>query len=163
MRFFYSRFFTKRIMPKSGFKICWILAELFVLKLSENRLPAVNDNGESKTGYLHFLLYWNDLGEQYSTWIVHFLLHCPFKGRGSPSRFLKVTLCCQQWLPAINEAGSSYSTLHSKQYGEYQLSVFNDKLEFMQIMLTNGDSPPKWCSESRLSVVNNTGWINSPL
>jgi hypothetical protein len=36
-------------MPKSDFEICRILVELFVLELSKNRLPAVNDNGESKT------------------------------------------------------------------------------------------------------------------
>jgi hypothetical protein len=54
-RFFTPVFFTKRIiqvsigMPKSDFKICRILVELFVLKLSKNRLPAVNDSGESKT------------------------------------------------------------------------------------------------------------------
>jgi hypothetical protein len=47
-------------------------------------------------------------------------------------------------------------TLRSKPYREYRLSVLNDKLEFMQIMLTNGNSPPKWCGESHLSLVNNT-------
>ncbi len=31
--------------------------------------------------------------------------------------------------------------LHSKQYGEYQQSVVNNKREFMQIILTNSDSP----------------------
>ncbi len=52
---FYSRFFTKLIilvsinMPKSDFEICRILVELFVLELSKNRLPAVDDCGESKT------------------------------------------------------------------------------------------------------------------
>jgi hypothetical protein len=35
-------------MPNSDFKICRIFLELFVLKLSKNQLPAVNDSGESK-------------------------------------------------------------------------------------------------------------------
>jgi hypothetical protein len=95
---FDSRFFTKRIilvsidMRKSDFKICQILVEFFVLKLSKNRLPAVNDRRGVKNkalGNPYFWLFWNALGEQYSTWIVHFLLHCLFKGRGSPSNFLK--------------------------------------------------------------------------
>jgi hypothetical protein len=53
--FFTPIFFTKRIilvsinMPKSDFEICRILVELFVLELSKNRLPVVNDCGESKT------------------------------------------------------------------------------------------------------------------
>jgi hypothetical protein len=48
-------FFTKRLilvsidMLKSNFEICRIFAELFVLKLSKNRLPAVNYSEESKT------------------------------------------------------------------------------------------------------------------
>ncbi len=97
-------------MPKSYIEICQIFVELFVLKLSENqlpknRLPAVDDSGESKikpyTAHIFLLL---KCSEQYSSWIVHFLLHCPFKGKGSPSMFLKITLRCQQWLPAINEA-----------------------------------------------------------
>jgi hypothetical protein len=36
-------------MLKSDFKICQIFAELFVLKLSKNQLPAVNYSEESKT------------------------------------------------------------------------------------------------------------------
>ncbi len=48
-------FFQKRLilisidMPNSNFEICRIFAELFVLKLSKNRLPAVNYSKESKT------------------------------------------------------------------------------------------------------------------
>jgi hypothetical protein len=48
-------FFTKgRIlvsidMPRSDFEIFRIFAELFVIKLSKNRLPAVNYSEESKT------------------------------------------------------------------------------------------------------------------
>ncbi len=45
----------------------------------------------------------------YSTWIVQVLLHCPFKGKGTLSMFLKTTLRCQHWRLAINEAGSSNS------------------------------------------------------
>ena len=47
-------FFTKRLvlvsidMPKSDFEFCQIFVELFVLKISKYRLPAVTDNGESK-------------------------------------------------------------------------------------------------------------------
>jgi hypothetical protein len=44
-------------MPKSDFEIFRIFGELFELKLSKNRLPAVNYNEESKTEPLvtHFL------------------------------------------------------------------------------------------------------------
>jgi hypothetical protein len=47
-------FFTKRLvlvsidMPKSNFEFCRIFVELFVLKISKYRLPAVTDSGESK-------------------------------------------------------------------------------------------------------------------
>ncbi len=45
-------FFTKRLvlvsidMPKSDFEFCQIFVELFVLKISKYRLPAVTDSGE---------------------------------------------------------------------------------------------------------------------
>ncbi len=35
-------------MPKSDFQFCQIFVELFVLKISKYRLPAVTDSGESK-------------------------------------------------------------------------------------------------------------------
>ncbi len=47
-------FFTKRLvlvsidMPKSDFEFCQIFVELFVLKISKYRLPAVTDSGKSK-------------------------------------------------------------------------------------------------------------------
>jgi hypothetical protein len=47
-------FFTKRLvlvsidMPKSDFEFCQIFVELFVLKMSKYRLPAVTDSRESK-------------------------------------------------------------------------------------------------------------------
>jgi hypothetical protein len=151
-------------MPKGDFEIFWIFAELFELKLLKNRLPlSLLQRGVKNTalGNPYFLLFWNVFGEQLSTWVVHFLLHCPFKGRGSPSKILKITLRCQQWLPAVNEAGSRDS--RSNQCGEYWLSVLNDRRKFIQILLTNGDSPPKWCGESQLTLVNNTGNSDSPL
>ncbi len=56
-------------------------------------------------------------------------------------------------------------TLHIKQYGEYRLSVLNDRQEFMQIILTSSDpryedaesrnSRIKQCREYRLSAINN--------
>jgi hypothetical protein len=55
MRFFTPIFFNNQLIlvsidtPKNNFKICQIFAELFVLKLSKNRFPAVNYSEESKT------------------------------------------------------------------------------------------------------------------
>ncbi len=57
-------------------------------------------------------------------------------------------------------------TLRRKQYGEYRLSVLNDRREFMQLILTNSDSLycllrrvailcSKQYGEYRLSAVNN--------
>jgi hypothetical protein len=54
-------------------------------------------------------------------------------------------------------------TLRSVQYGEYRLSVLNDRREFMQIILTNSDPLLKRCGESQLPVVNKMGSIDSPL
>jgi hypothetical protein len=53
--------------------------------------------------------------------------------------------------------------LRCKQYGEYQLSVLNDRQEFMQIILTNGDMRrvptlrSKRYGEYRLSAINDSG------
>jgi hypothetical protein len=48
-------------------------------------------------------------------------------------------------------------TLRIKQYGEYRLSVLNERREFMQLILTNSDSALKLGGESQLFVLNNTG------
>jgi hypothetical protein len=59
-------------------------------------------------------------------------------------------------------------TLRSKQYEEYLLSVLNERREFMQIILTIGDSLLKMMrrvatlhgkqyGENRLSAINNGG------
>jgi hypothetical protein len=54
MRFFDSCFFIKRLvlvsidMPNSDFEMFFKFSWLFVLKLSKNLLPAVNEMGESK-------------------------------------------------------------------------------------------------------------------
>jgi hypothetical protein len=109
-------FFTKRLtlvsidMLKSDFEICRIFAELLILKLSQSTprcqwQRGVKNRALGRSYFDSFKFPWWAVLNR----IVHFLLHCSFKGRGSPSKFLTLSLRCQQWLPAINEAASSDS------------------------------------------------------
>ncbi len=52
-------------------------------------------------------------------------------------------------------------TLCIKQYGEYRLSALNGRPEFLQKIHTFVTLRSKRCEESQLSLVNNTGSINS--
>jgi hypothetical protein len=110
---FWLLFFIKMIilvsidLPKSDFEIFRILVELFVHKLSKNHY-SLSMTARSQKLSLRQPIFLTLL--KCSWWAVFymdspFFVSLSFKGRGSPWMFLKITLLCQQWLPAIKEAG----------------------------------------------------------
>jgi hypothetical protein len=135
--------------PKSDFEFCRIFVVIRIQN-SKNGLPTIIKSGESKI-------------EPSVTPIFDFF-QWPFKGKGSPSKLVKKTPRCHQWIPAMNGVGSM--TLRSKQSEEYRHPAWNGRPEFLQKIQTFvtprcerevATLCSKQYGEYQLSAINNSG------
>jgi hypothetical protein len=100
-RDFFTPFFSLTAYPglnRHGYKRFRVLSNFRGVICTFKKSIAVFDSGESKIEPYATCIFSSVkmfLVSSVLLYIVHFLLHCPSKGRGSPSKFLKITLRCQ--------------------------------------------------------------------